>query len=150
MGGLQELIEVGFAGWKDAVAIAVVGEGPRHVEGSPGGDSVTEMFGEDASIVGVVGGKIAIGPAAAVFKRLRQIPVIDGAEGADVGFEEDIDEAAVVVDSLLIDLACAGGLNARPGCGEAIAFEVEALEDCDVFFVVMILVARRRRRWRHL
>ncbi len=68
---------------------------PGHVEGRPDGDAVAEMFGEDAGVVAEVAGEVAVRPAAAVFERLWQVPVLHGAPGADAGFEQGVDEAAV-------------------------------------------------------
>ena len=82
----EEVAEVAAAWGKDADAVADIGEGPGHVEGSPDGDAVAEMFGEDAGVVGEVIGEVAVGPASAVFEGLREIPVIEGAEGTDACF----------------------------------------------------------------
>jgi hypothetical protein len=70
------------------------------------------MLGEEGGVVGGIRGEIAVGPASAVFECLREVPVIDGAEGADVGFEESVGEAAVVVDALGVCGAGAGWLDA--------------------------------------
>ena len=98
-------------------------------------------FGQNTCIIGVVRGEVAVGPASTVFKCLREIPVIDGAERANVGLEESVREATIVVDAFWIDRPGAGGLDACPGGREAIAFLVEALEDGYVLFVAVVLIA---------
>ena len=47
-------------------------------------------------VVGEAPGGVALGPAAALFERLRQVPVVERREGADAGGEQRVDEAAVV------------------------------------------------------
>src|SRR5579863_3301174 len=95
-------------------AIAEPCEGPRHIKRRPNCDAIAQVFREDCGVVSEVAGEVAIGPAAAVFERLRQIPVIDGAEGAYLCFQQRVHEAAVMIETFLVDGACADGLNARP------------------------------------
>ena len=73
---LQKVAIVGSAGRENAHTITKICERPRHVKGRPYSDSVPEMFCQDASVLGKITSKIAVGPAAPVFKSLRQIPVV--------------------------------------------------------------------------
>jgi hypothetical protein len=130
------------AGREDTGAVAHPGKGPGHVEGGPDGDAVAEMFGENARVVGEVAGEIAVRPAAAVFEGLGQVPVVEGAEGAESGFEDGVDEAAGVIESGGVGRAGAGGLDARPRDREAVRLQVKLLHDREVFAVAVVVVAR--------
>ena len=67
--------------------------------------------------------------------------MVKGDERAHAGGEDGVGEALVVVDSLLIDGSFAGGLDARPRDGVAVAAEIHLLHDGEVFGEAMVLVA---------
>jgi hypothetical protein len=139
--GLQKLLEIGFARGKYTNAIAIIRKRPRHIERGPGSDSITQVLGENASEIGIVTGKITIRPASTIFECLRKIPVINRAKRSNATFQHGISEAAVKVDTLWIDRTCARGLDSRPRSREAVTFLVQALEDGDVFFVMVVVIA---------
>jgi len=72
----------------NAPRVAEKGEDPGFVEDAPVLDAVAEGFGDDLRVVHETRGEIAIRPAARVFEGLREIPVIERADGADFCFEE--------------------------------------------------------------
>ena len=72
------------------------------------------MFCQDAGVIGKITGEVAVGPAAPVFKSLRQIPMVERAEWTNAGFEQRVDKPAVVIDALGIGRAQSRGLYARP------------------------------------
>src|SRR5262249_55518171 len=83
-------------------------------------------------------GEIAIGPAAGVFKRLREIPVVQRADGTDLCFEQSVGDTLIVIEALLIRGAGAIGLNPRPADREAAALQIELTHDGDILVVAMI------------
>src|SRR5216683_7736458 len=122
MCGLQKLLEIGFAGRKYANAVTIIRKRPRHVERSPGSDSIAEVLCENAGKIGIVTGKITIRPASTIFECLRKIPVINRAKRSNAGFQHGVSQAAVKVDALWIDGTCARGLDSRPCSREAVTF----------------------------
>src|SRR5208282_4097830 len=81
------------------------------------------------------------GPATIIFEGLGQIPVIESNEGANLGFQQGIYEAAVVVDALGVGVSGTGGLNARPGEGKAVAVQVHGPHQFKVVTPAVIGVA---------
>ena len=141
MCGLQKLLEIRFTGRKYANAVTIIRKRPRHVERSPRSDSITQVLCENASEIGIVTGKITIRPASTIFECLRKVPVINRAKRANAGFQYGVNEATVKVDALLIDETRACRLNACPRSREAVTFLVQALQDGDVFFVMVVVIA---------
>ena len=141
VGGLHEIVPVGASGSVDAQGIPEPGEYVGLVENAPGVDVVAEILHEQVGVVGEVSGGVAIGPAALVFERLRQVPVIHGDQRADVVLVQLIEDTLVVVEALGIGGAGAIGLNARPTDGEAIAGQVQLFRKCYVFLVTVVGVA---------
>ena len=72
------------------------------------------MLGEETGIVRVLLREIAVWPASAILQCLREVPVVDRAPGANPGFEQRVDQSAVVVDALHVRHANARRLDARP------------------------------------
>src|SRR5580704_5037861 len=62
-------------------------------------------------------------------------------KGADSGFQQGIDEAAVVIDSFGIRRPGTGWLKARPGNRETVAVQVHRPQEREVFAKAMIGVA---------
>jgi hypothetical protein len=103
-------------------------------------DAVGKMFGDVAGVVGERNRGVARLPAAFVFKRLREIPVIERAVGLNVGCKQFVDEAVVKVEALRIGRARAHREDARPRNGEAVSFEAECLHQLHVFFIAMVVI----------
>ena len=92
---------------------------PRLVERRPGADSVTEDRVHVRRVVGEEVGGVAVGPAALLLKRLRQVPVVEGQPRRDALLEQGVDESRVEVEALRVDRA-AVGTNPRPRRREAV------------------------------
>ncbi len=137
----QEIEKAFASGSVRAFEITLVGEGQGFVEEHPIGNAVAQRARDDLYVVGKARSRIAIRPASGIFQSLRQIPVVERDKGTDSGFQQRIDEAAVVVDAFGICQAGPGGLNARPGNREAVAVQVHRSQQRHVFATAMIGVA---------
>jgi len=76
-----------------ARAVAEERRTPRLVQRRPRRHAVAECGGHDARVVSEVQCGIAVRPTALVLQDLRQVPVVEGQDGRDPGFEERVDEA---------------------------------------------------------
>ncbi len=141
MRSAQEVEKAFASGSVRAFEITQVGEGGGFVEQHPIGNAVAESACDSINVVSKARRRIAIGPAAGIFERLRQVPVIEGDEGANSGFQQGIDEAAVVINAFGIGRSGPGGLNARPGNRKAIAVQIHRAKERDVFAPAMIGIA---------
>jgi hypothetical protein len=125
-----------------AVAVAQLGERAhlihRHEVLAAAGKFACRVSG----IVGEGLGRIAILPASAVLQRLRQIPVVERAEGLNASFEQSVHQPLIEVHALLVRRARAGREDARPGGGEAKALQAHRLHDRDVLWIAMVEVVR--------
>src|SRR5580700_1989768 len=104
-----------------ANAVPEPSERPGHIKRRPNRNAIAQVFRNNSSVVREVSGQIAIGPAAAVFQRLRQVPMVHGAERAYPGFQHRVDKTTVMVETLLVYCSAASRLNARPGNGKTVA-----------------------------
>ena len=137
-----EVVEnAGAAGSVCAFEIAQVDEGRWFVEQHPVGDAIAQRARHQFDVVGEAGRRIAIGPASGIFERLRQVPVIERDQRADVGFEQGIHETAVVIDAFGIRRTAPVRLNSRPGNREAVAVQIHRPHQRNVFAPAMIGVA---------
>src|SRR5688572_31821164 len=84
---------------------------------------------------------VAIGPAAAILQRLRQVPVIESGVGRNPGRMQLVDEAAVVIETIRVGTTAPGGEDSRPGNGETIAAEAELAHERDVLGEAMKVIA---------
>jgi hypothetical protein len=96
---------------------------------------------DDLDIVRKAGGGVAVGPAALVFKGLREIPVEERDKRPHAGAENRVGEALVVIDALLVRGSRPGWLDTRPCDGVAIAAKIHLLHDGEVFRITMVVVA---------
>src|SRR5918994_2703001 len=96
---------------------------PGLVDGEPVLHSGAERGRDRLGVVAEPTRGVAIGPAAAILERLRQVPVVKSGVGRYPGRMQLVDEAAVVVETLRVGTTAPGGINSRPGNGEAIAAE---------------------------
>ena len=101
-------------------------------------DAISEGANGDINVIRKARGEIAVGPAAGVFQFLRKVPMIEGAERADLRFEESIGEALVEVEAFGIGHAGTVGLDAGPGDGETVTGQVQSFEKRDVFLIAMV------------
>ena len=98
-----------------ALAIALDAGGVGLVERRPMLDPVAEPPHGQLGIFGEPRRGVAVLPAAAVFERLRQIPMVETDPGLDPGGENAVDQAIVEFETLLVGHAPALGQDARPG-----------------------------------
>ncbi len=136
----------GAAGGVDAEGVAVDHVHEGLVEGDPGGDAVAQAVGDEGGVLGEAVGGVAVQPAAGVFEGLREVPVEEGGEGGDAGGEQGVDEAVVEGESGGVGGTGAGGLDAGPGDGEAVAVEPETAHQLDVLGIPVVVVAGHRSR----
>ena len=101
----------GSLSWIGGILVNAFNTGGIGVGNVPG---VAQMFRQYGGVVRVVVRQVAVRPAPEFFQPLRQIPVIDRAEGPHAVCEHRIDQSAVVVDSLHVRRARSGWLNAWP------------------------------------
>ena len=87
------------------VAVAELDERGYLIHGHVVLDEVRGFTCEVSGVVREGFGRVAILPAALIFESLRQIPVIEGAEGLDASGVEGIGKLPVVVDTLPVGLA---------------------------------------------
>ena len=138
---LQKIAEIGAARRKCAHAITHVGDRPGHVEGSPDGDAVAQMFGQDAGIVGVV-----VRPGRG-WASLPCLPV-PAAGPSDRWCKTDEGHSRAWHRRAGCNDRCPScwarrfrGLNARPRDGKPIALLVKTAWPAPVLRVEVVLVA---------
>jgi len=64
---------------------------------------------DGGAVVGEELGGVAVGPASLVLQGLWQVPVVQRRQGGDAGRQEFIDQPAVEIEALLVDLSFASG-----------------------------------------
>jgi len=99
------------AGGVLAGLVALDDEGAHLVHGHDALAAVGELAG---GVAGEELGRVAILPSAVVLERLRQVPVVERAEGLDAGRKQGIEQALVEVDAGGVGLAGSGGEDACP------------------------------------
>src|SRR5215203_903834 len=67
--------------------------------------------------------------------------MVEGSVGRDSRRVQLIDEAAIVVETFCVGTSAAGGKNARPSDGEAIAAKSELPHERDVLGVSVVMIA---------
>src|SRR5579871_971469 len=87
-----------------AVAIALDAGAIGLVERCPVLNAVAEPPRRQQRIFGKPMGGVAVLPAAAVFERLRQVPVIQANPWLDAGFEHGVDQAIVEFETAMVEL----------------------------------------------
>ena len=141
MRGPQIGIHIGAPGRVRSEQISQCGENPGLVEDHPRLHAIAQRAHHDVGIVGETLRGIAVRPAARIFERLRQIPVIEGREWPNLRFQETVDETAVKIKSLRIRSPRSCSLNPRPRDREAIALHAQAAHDIQVFAIAMVVIA---------
>src|SRR5699024_3876034 len=109
-------------------------------DGQPVADSVTERIGDHLSVVTEAMSGVTVWPSAGVLELLGQVPVVEGRPGLNAGFQEGVHEAAVEVDTRLVDLPGTLGKDARPGDRETVGVEIELLHQLDVLGITAVVV----------
>ena len=119
-------------------------DAPGLVVGGPVLDAVAQPRGDRLCVLREGGGGIAHGPSPPVLKRLREIPVIEGDEGSDAGFEQGIDKSVVEVEPRGVHHALTGGHDSGPGDGESIGADPETAQEIDIFTPAVEVIAGYR------
>ena len=132
---------VAAAGRVQPFAVAEHADAPRLVVGDEAAHAIAELIGDHVDVLdeGVDGG--AVGPAARVLERLRQVPVVERDERLDAGLEQPVDEPIVERQARRVRLPAPAREDARPGDREAVGAEAEPLHELDVLGPAVIVVA---------
>ncbi len=126
VGHLEIGERVGMAGGVRAEQVTESGVLPGFVERDPVFGAVAEGFDDDFGVIGKILGHIAPGETAAqILERLGRVPMEQGDVGRDVAGQQQVNQAAVVIQAFLVDLSAPGGEHAAPGDGEAIGVQAE-------------------------
>ena len=125
----------------DAVPVADARERLRLVEDDPVLDAVAQRADDVAGVVGKARGRVALGPAAGILERLRQVPVVQRRERADSRVQRRVGQPLVVVEPFRVRRAAPVRLDPRPGDREPVAAQVELAQQRDVFRIAMVAVA---------
>ena len=98
---------------------------------------IGEFFGSISGVVRKGLCRITVLPAALVLERLGKIPVIEGAEGLNAGFQQCVDHAMIKIQTLRIGRARSIGKDSRPGDRKPEGLEAELLHEPNIFLVEM-------------
>ena len=128
-------------GGVDAEAVAEPRGDPRLVQSDPGSNRIAERLVHQPRILREPLAGLPAGPAARVFQRLRQVPMVDREHRLDGPLAQPIHKPPVVVETFLIGGAAAVGLYPRPGDGEAVGLQAEARHEIQALFEAVVLVA---------
>ena len=120
--------------------VAEEGRAPRLVEGRPGRHPVADGVVQREGVVGEAVRRVAVGPAAGVLERLRQVPVVERQPGPQAVAEQLVDQSLVEVDAGLVDRSAVGA-DPRPRRREAVGAEVERPHQGDVLRHPVVVVA---------
>ena len=124
----QHVGETGDSGRMTAGAISEHRLNVGLVEHRPVLDAVAQAPGRDLRIVGELFSDVAVGPAALLLQRLRQVPMIEAKPRRNAARNEPIDQAIVKIKAARFDGAGARRQNSRPRRREAISLETAAGE----------------------
>lgn len=140
VGDRQTVQEQGAARRVGAKAVAPDHMDERFVERDPGTDAVAEPVGRDSGVLREAVRRVAVQPASLVLEGLREVPVEEGRDRFDAAGQQAVDQAVVEVQALDVGLAPAGGLDARPGDGEAVAGEARLGHQVEVLLVPVVVI----------
>ena len=104
-------------------------------------DPVAVAPGHQGGVIGEPAGAVAVGPAAEVVQRLRQIPMVEAQPWLDAGLQHAVDQPVVEIQAGLVDgAACRAAARAAkpPRTGRPPPREPSS---GDVFAIAMIMVA---------
>ena len=118
----------------------------RLVVRDPVRDAIAQTLDNNGRIVGKLLADVAIGPAARVLQRLRQVPMEKRGIWGDVLFEERIHKAVIEVQARLVHGAHALGNNPRPGDGKAVGVQAQPRHEVHVFLIAVVVVYRNVAR----
>jgi hypothetical protein len=124
-----------------AIAVGQQGEAADLVERDPVLHLVAELLDDGVGIAreGVHGG--AGGPAAAVFQRLRQVPVEERHPRRDAVLRHAGEKTVIEVQAGLVQLAVTVRVDARPGDRQAIGLDAQRGHQREVLVEAVVVVA---------
>src|SRR5215213_8210121 len=114
---------------------------PGFVQGDPEFHLVRQCLVEDVCVLREAFARLPARPSAAVFERLRQVPMVKREDRLDGAFSQAIDQAPVMVEPVLIGGSGPLWLNAWPGYGEAVRLHPEVGHQVEVFLQAVVMVA---------
>ena len=132
---------VAHAGREAALGVAREGHHPRLVVGDPRPHEVAELARHVLRVLGEALRRVAVGPAAGVLQRLREVPVVERRGGLDPALEQPLDEAAVEAHAGRVERPGAVGLHARPRDREAVGLEAQRRHEVEVLAPAVVVVA---------
>ena len=124
----------------DARGVAEERRNPGLVERRPDPDPVTERLVHHRGIGGKALGCFPRRPAALVFQRLRQVPVVQRDPGRDPGSKQLIDQPRIKRNAFRVRRHAVGHA-AGPGDGEAVGGQVQLLHQPHVLGRAVVVVA---------
>ena len=68
--------------------------------------------------------------------------MVNGDEWDDVGFENDVDQPLIEIESCLIDTARACGVYARPSDGHTVRLQAQVLHQGNIIGIAVVVVVR--------
>ena len=92
-------------------------------------------------VLGEALGGVAVGPAARVLERLREVPVIERRHRLDAALEQPLDQAAVEAHARRVERPGAVGLHARPRDREAVGLEAQGRHEVEVLAPAVVVIA---------
>ena len=113
---------------------------PRLVQRRPDRHAVAQRVVHGGRQVEEAVRRVAVGPAARVLERLRQVPVVEREPGVDAVAEQLVDQPVVEGQASGVDLSAAWP-DAGPGDGEAVGREAELGHQRHVFGHAVVVVA---------
>jgi hypothetical protein len=132
---------VAHAGGLRALDMAEDGHDPRLVVGDPGADRVAELARHVLGVLGEALRRRALGPAATVLERLRQVPVVERGDRLDPPLAQPLGQPAVEVDASPVERSLPVRLHARPSDREAIGLQAELRHQVEVLAPAVVVVA---------
>jgi hypothetical protein len=103
--------------------VAIFDKGAQLIHSDEVFHLVRELSGGISSVVRESFCRVTVLPSALVLKGLRKIPVIEGTEGLNAGFEQCVDHMIIKIQALRIGLARPTRKDSRPRDREPESFE---------------------------
>src|ERR1700722_9635947 len=124
-----------------ALEISAVGKHRGLVEKHPIRNSVAQRLRDHLHVVRITARSVTIRPSAGVAQSLRQVPVKQRDEWANVRLKQRIDNSAVIFNPFRIRGTNSRGLNTWPGNRKTVAVQIHRLPQRDIFAPAMIRIA---------
>ena len=122
--------------------VAVVHRDPGLVERGPHRHTIAERAKHQLRVFGEPLRRIGVCPAAAIFERRRQVPMVERHARLDAVFEQRVDEPRIEIEALRIRPASSLGQHAAPGGAEAIRLNAELAHQPHIVGEPAVVIAR--------